>query len=388
MKKLLLLAILLGLTGCGDNNQSDTTQTNTQVNTLQKAEVTPAVANYSLAASPRAMSAVTPLQGWDVLGKTILGASTLIDAAKDTKISAALVTPNAKQVAEVLRGGAAGIALSFAVDQLLGAVDWVMDPENNQIKYKVKPCLDCDPQVIPGIGFKPVSYVGDPNIILSNPMELCSYSLNYLPIGEGLISIQKAYAIDHLARPIPTQIGYRVACDFNTTVYPNGTTTHVGYVVADSEEKTLPLETVAEQVISNADAGSLDAQVATNIATQNILNDVVQAEPVVQELENNARDKDPRCKAIVGEMERLATDVEFRYNDLLLDRHDLYKNYRSIKNAHWSYGSWDGHIKQYNIVQGKLKGLVTKAVIEGCTVSPYVRKWSEQKPPAQPLPKG
>ncbi|MGB8808562.1 MAG: hypothetical protein WCD17_04250, partial [Acinetobacter calcoaceticus] len=58
-------------------------------------------------------------------------------------------------------------------------------------------------------------------------------------------------------------------------------------------EFTLPLEAVAEKVISNADTESLDAQVATNAATQNILNDAVQAEPVVQELENNAKNNCP-----------------------------------------------------------------------------------------------
>ncbi|EXB27792.1 hypothetical protein J537_0568 [Acinetobacter baumannii 1437282] len=308
MKKIILLTMLLGLTGCGDNNQSDI-QTNSQANTLQKAEPTPALAKYSLVASPQTMGAVAPLAGWSITNSMVTGASTLIDAIKESKTSFAQVKPNAKQVAEVLRGGAAGVALTIAVDQLLGAVDWVMDPANNQIKFKVKPCLDCDPQVIPGIGFIPTEYVGynggDTSIIFTSAMEVCSYSLKFLPIGKGLISIQKAYAVDHLARPIPTQIGYRVSCDFTSSVYPNGANTHVGYVVADSEEKTLPLETVAEQVISNADADSLDAQVATTIAAQNILNDVVQVEPVVQELENNA--EKPPCITVSGKVVTVGT---------------------------------------------------------------------------------
>lgn len=134
MKKIILLTMLLGLSGCGDNNQSDTTQSNSQTNTLQKAEAVPAVANYSLASSST-MGAVAPLAGWSITNSMVTGASILIDAVKKSKTSFAQVKPNAKQVAEVLRGGAAGIALNIAVDQLLGAVDWVIDPANNQITY-------------------------------------------------------------------------------------------------------------------------------------------------------------------------------------------------------------------------------------------------------------
>ncbi|WP_227555651.1 hypothetical protein [Acinetobacter courvalinii] len=386
MKKILLLAMLLGLTGCGDNNQGDTTQTNIQVSTLQKAEATPAVANYILAASPRTMGAVAPLAGWNVTKSTVVGASTLIDAIKDTKVSAALVSPNAKQVAEVLRGGAAGIALSIAVDQLLGAVDWVMDPANNQIKFKVKPCLDCDPQVIPGIGFIPTEYVGynggDTSIIFTSAMEICSYSLKFLPIGKGLIGIQKAYAIDSLARPIPTQVGYRVGCDFTSSVFPNGASTHVGYVVADNEEKTLSLEGVAKQVISNADAGSLDAQVATKIAAQNILNDVSQAEPVVQELENNAND---RCAAHNSYQNGKASLIEGRYNEMYVDVHNLYRDYRALRPTHPDgWGTWQGHINKYKEEQTLLNAIIVDAILDGCPETVKANRWKKKENPPKP----
>lgn len=39
MKKLFLLAILLGLSGCGDNNQSDTSQSDPQMTQLQTTEL-------------------------------------------------------------------------------------------------------------------------------------------------------------------------------------------------------------------------------------------------------------------------------------------------------------------------------------------------------------
>lgn len=51
MKKLLFLAVLLGLTGCGETDQNDTSQL-----TLQSPETASAMqVNYRMAASPSAM---------------------------------------------------------------------------------------------------------------------------------------------------------------------------------------------------------------------------------------------------------------------------------------------------------------------------------------------
>lgn len=285
MKKLILLSLLLGLSGCGDNNQSDTSQSNSQATTLQETELTTQNAStFRLAAAPQTLGAVAPLAGWSVTNSTVVGASTLIDAIKDTRVSAALVTPNAKQVAEVLRGGAAGVALTIAVDQLLGAVDWVMDPVNNQIVYTVKPTEPTDPRV---------QYYYQ--IILgATPQKFLT--------GQGSCDALKSYYLS-VNQKVDFEIRYdsaSSACKFyGGEKNYNG---NVGSIVIkksnplydpnrEPEKQTLPLEVVAEQVISNADAGSLDAQVATNIAVSNILNDVEQAEPVVQDLENNAQEK-------------------------------------------------------------------------------------------------
>ena len=79
--------------------------------------------------------------GWNLSNPVAQGASTAYDATKNVLIngkdfiknSSVKIKPNATQVAKVLAGGAAGYALSVAVEQLLGAVDWVLDPANNQI---------------------------------------------------------------------------------------------------------------------------------------------------------------------------------------------------------------------------------------------------------------
>ena len=286
MKKLFLLAILLGLSGCGDNNQNDTSQSDTQTTQLQTTELAvPIASNYKLVASSLMMSpTVSPLGGWSITNSTTMGASTLIDAAKDTRVSAALVTPNAKQVAEVLRGGVAGVALAITVDQLLGAVDWVLDPANSQIVYKPLTCdvlSECSPQYEYFWNRPPFT-----SSFFVKPEEVCE-----------LIGAKKNQTVIQLDKTFQNGILVGVMCRMRTA-YGSPDQWSLNRVKntfydPNTPQKTLSLEAVAKQIISNADTGSLDAQVATNAATQNILNDAVQAEPVVQELENNAKNNCP-----------------------------------------------------------------------------------------------
>lgn len=281
MKKLFLVAILLGLSGCGDNNQNDTSQSDTQTTQLQTTELaTPTATNYNLTASSLMMTpAISPLGGWSITNSTVMGASILIDAVKDSRVSAALVTPNAKQVAEVLRGGVAGVALAIAVDQLLGAVDWIMDPANNQIVYKEK-CSSETLSCIKGYKFSPTGW----NKYYKNPNEACFDAVKNNRWQTSNITLEVYYRGDKIPN-----INCHTKNYSNEPVYLSLETA----IDINNYEQYLPLEAVAEKVISNADTGSLDAQVATNAATQNILNDAVQAEPVVQELENNAKNNCP-----------------------------------------------------------------------------------------------
>ncbi|MCH7393768.1 hypothetical protein MMP66_05670 [Acinetobacter dispersus] len=384
MKKLILLTMLLGLTGCGDNNQSDTTQNNAQSTTLQKAEASPAVANYSLAASPRAMSAVAPLAGWNVTKSTVMGASTLIDAIKDTKVSAAQVTPNAKQVAEVLRGGAAGIALTIAVDQLLGAVDWVMDPANNQIRYKPKPKVGEPPE---GKYLWHVSTQDSEQTYAYSATESCTKWASiigkyYSNEPAHFVRVENVVEIRDTTRAHGYCITYPEGFRQEHTVYMVGELVDINA----PKEKTLSLETVAEQVISNADADSLDAQVATNIAAQNILNDSELAKPVVQELENNAND---RCAKHNIKMDSQAALVEWRYEELYFDRLKLYRNHYDVSNPYIDEngvkrGSWLGHISQYKFAQGKLRSFINAANNDGCPATPKAKEWVDKAPPPEP----
>lgn len=215
--------------------------------------------------------------GWTLGGAVAQGASTVYDATKNVVIngkkyikeSSVKITPTASQVSKVLARGAAGYALSVAVEQLLGAVDWVLDPANNQIIYT-------------GVTKKAVWKVSG-------------------KIYEDMTIEQACRAAGstenkHYVRHSSSQ------CFFGSVdSYGKETINAVwGYLeitvdVKDDEEKTIPLETVAQKVISNAEAGDTNAQVATTAAAADIVaeaeKDDAKARPIASQAEANATTK-------------------------------------------------------------------------------------------------
>lgn len=235
--------------------------------------------------------------GWTLSNPLAQGASTIYQGAKNViingknvaKTSTALITPVAKDVSKVLVRGVAGVALSFAVEQLLGKVDWVLDPANNQIVY-TKPK---DPTV------------PDPTA-----------QMQYVFVGGvgGCTSIQVFYSVSQAKEDAITCFP-DPSFTQTTTIDNNGTrlivwfkkdstTRNAIYNISanpaydpnaqtDEEKKTLPLDVVAQKVISNAESGNSDAKVATTAAAADIVNDAqnddVKAKPIVNQLEANAK---------------------------------------------------------------------------------------------------
>lgn len=211
----------------------------------------------------------TTINGWFLSNPNAVGASILYDATKGSLTSSVLISPNASQVAKVLRGGVAGIALSFAVEQLLGAVDWVLDPANNEIVYK-------DKENVSGV-FK-IGYM-EGKTFKGSLNEAC------------LIAVQE-YIPTTTVKKIEFDPKYNsYSCYYQIT--PSGLYA-VLYVVSTQEVKRrLPLITAAQQVIENAESDNLDAQFAVLAAAINILSEAEQddakAKPIADELENNSK---------------------------------------------------------------------------------------------------
>lgn len=234
---------------------------------------------YSLFFTNTAHAAVG---GWDLKNPVAQGASTVYDATKNVLIngkkfikeSSVKITPPASQVAKVLARGAAGYALSVAVEQLLGAVDWVLDPANNRIKYYET--SEDDPSLSQYLWSYTVNSV---RYYAVSPEAACHAQYagkNQTWNGNGSYTTQNEYkcgAANYVKRVI------------NPAYNPD----------ADREEKYLPLETVAAQVISNAESGDTNAQVATTAAAADIVSeaekDGAKARPIASQAEANATTK-------------------------------------------------------------------------------------------------
>lgn len=274
MKKIILLAIMLGLVGCGENGSSDVTSTTNN----QSTELTSNSTQQASARSISTYSMTAPFDGWHLFNPKALGASALYEGIKDALTSSAVLTADASQVAKVLGKGVAGYALSVAVEELLGAVDWVMDPANNQIKY-YPPNAESDP-----------AYQWVYNGVLYNSATAaCRAFWNKIGSGWTLVSV------DRPDREYPSCVGYNAEQNRYDANQPTQRVARIEPI----EQKNLSLEIVAQKVIENADAGSLDAQVATMAAAAQILEDAANDEEIEQEIVDQLENKSQCPSGIV-----------------------------------------------------------------------------------------
>ena len=200
----------------------------------------------------------------------------VIDGVDYIKKGTAKITPPASSVAKVLARGGAGYALSVAVEQLLGAVDWVLDPANNRIVYT---------QPLDGSGQYSITIDGKPRVF-SSAQAACSAWLSFWE-----------------ARGHPSWQNLTVRASNGSCLLYGGISNYDGnqgtyyseIAAPQEEEKSIPLDAVAQQVISNADGGDAAAQSATTAAAADIVaeaeTDSTKARPIVQQLEASAQTK-------------------------------------------------------------------------------------------------
>lgn len=230
--------------------------------------------------------------GWSINNTVAQGASTLVNASKNTLINGAnvlkkgtaLITPNAAQVANVLKRGLGAAAIGLAVGELVGdGVDWVLDPANNRIRYSNP---EKDPEKYGYLwlrfgGSIPVPYS---SILSDSCQDVLKISGMTSCTPDKIVVNSKTQVTSYFRYVHETSSGTSDRSYTRVAVNPD-------YV--EEEEKFIPLDVVAQKVISNANAGDASSKVATSAAAADILaeaeKDDVKARPIVQQLEQSAQ---------------------------------------------------------------------------------------------------
>lgn len=213
------------------------------------------------------------LGGWSLGGGVAQGASVIYNGAKDVILNGAKkvangtakITPPPASVAKALAGGAGAIALDLALQQLLGGVDYVLDPENNSIKY---PNPDSHPKIYHLFGIESTKSV--------SPESSCRSYANLQNAQFVRVSNSNGSLLCFLDR---------WSGGFNITAIDNPS-----YNPADENNtKSLPLTVVAQQVISNAESGNAASQQVVKVAADTMVaeaeTDTTKARPIIQQLE-------------------------------------------------------------------------------------------------------
>ena len=173
------------------------------------------------------------------------------------------------------------VAFTTAVEQLIGAVDWVLDPANNRVKYFVDPDVsDPDHPSNPSIWV----VVRDRSVKANTREELAKKYCAQLGYSENSLS---GYVSFICSDGNGKELFVEATLVGNPAYEPN----------VEREEKYLPFPVVAAQVISNAESGEDEVLkllsedyinlVANSVFDSNPSKQFVKLEDLIPQLETN-----------------------------------------------------------------------------------------------------
>lgn len=240
-------------------------------------------------------------EGWSVTKRLVQGATTFYDGTKNIVLNgknyaatgAAAITPTAAQVSKMIVRTGAVLAVDLAIKTLIGAVDYVMDPANNRVKYYVDPTGNSPKPTDQYMwryessttGIATFAYPGVPSSICQSVLSLWS---GRTPWNYDKVSVSSSST---------TQIGCYIS---STTTSFNGVS-YVSRVVnpaydpnaqPNREEKYLPYDAVASQIMSDAVADKAEGKayvssVADTALEQDEQKQIVPASDVANQLNNS-----------------------------------------------------------------------------------------------------
>lgn len=203
--------------------------------------------------STQSAYATTSVGGWTATDSLIAGANTTINAAKTAGgkalKSSITVAASASKVGKYLIKGGGQAAIAYAMVELAdGALDWVLDPANNRVKYTVA-AVD-DGMATPSDRYQwvfstqGISYRG-----YATAQAACTAYGNIYGIS-GTVFVPPNDCLS----PSGSLVG-TTGQELNPSYNPDGS-------AGGSTEKYLPIDVVAAKVISNAEAGHAPSQEA------------------------------------------------------------------------------------------------------------------------------
>lgn len=242
--------------------------------------------------------------GWTYSNPISKGASAVISATKNVvingkdfiKTGSATITPTAAQVAKTFGKTAGALALTVAIEQMFGLVDWVIDSQNNQIKFTKQPSYD-DPSNryylsvssaydFPDFLGKNIS-ITDNSFCASLSKQTDNSSTTFTTATLYLDTGNNTY----YCKAVMKNGSIRYVITFSRYANPSYDPT----APSDTEPKIIPLTNVAQRVIDNAKTGEPKAQAAILQAATDILveaeTDSTKARPITNQLEQSAETK-------------------------------------------------------------------------------------------------
>lgn len=224
------------------------------------------------------------LGGWSLGPSSVSGASVILNGSKQVILNGAKkiangtakITPPPSSVAKILAGGAGAVALDLAVKELLGGVDYVLDPSNNLVKYT-------DPN-----SSQKYTYSSRTPVAYSNYQDACKSGAKNLSSQYTNITITSIGVFNSNNQSICSfnQSGSYASISVIRTLNPAYDPT------VENQPKSLPLSTVAQQVISMAQSGNPQAQQAIKAAADTIVaeaeTDSTKARPIVSQFEQTS----------------------------------------------------------------------------------------------------
>lgn len=248
------------------------------------------ILSFYIALAPVITNAGT-LGGWTYSNPVSKGATAVISATKNVvingkdfiKTGTATITPTAAQVAKTFGKTAGALALSVAIEQMLGAVDWLMDPDNNSITYTKKD----DPKSSVHQYYWSATVYSE-RAIASTAQDAAS---QVCVLNGGTLKPNSYFLGSN---------GFFIYCNVNGE-QRSGQASRVENPAydpsaqPDTQPKSLPLSNLATKVIDNAKTGEPKAQAAIMQAATDILaeaeTDTTKARPITSQLEQSAETK-------------------------------------------------------------------------------------------------